>query len=124
MVARKVTQQDFINTWDLSDTLEEAAVKTGLSKNYASVLASHIRSKGTKLKHMSRKKDGNKRLMTRTSQTEYEIWVKAAELEAQKLGLPVTKLTVGPWSRMILNRAAKDLGLQVETPTTSDNDNE
>jgi len=54
-----------------------------------------------------------KRLMTRTSEGEYDAWAQAAEIEARQLGLPVTKLTIGPWSRMVLNRAAKALGIQI-----------
>jgi hypothetical protein len=54
-----------------------------------------------------------KRLMTRTSEAEYEAWARAAEIEAKKLGLPVGKLTIGPWSRMVLNRAAKELGIEI-----------
>lgn len=43
-----------------------------------------------------------KRLMTRSTQAEYEVWAKAAGVEG---------LSIGPWSRMILNRAARELGI-------------
>lgn len=54
-----------------------------------------------------------KRLMTRTSEEEYEAWEKAAEVEARALGLPVNKLTIGPWSRRVLNQAARALGVTI-----------
>jgi hypothetical protein len=44
-----------------------------------------------------------KRLMTRTTEEEYDIWWRAAQREG---------LTIGPWSRMILNRAARELGIK------------
>jgi hypothetical protein len=48
--------------------------------------------------------DDKKRLMTRTTETEYHIWAAAAKKEG---------LTIGPWSRMILNRAARELGFEL-----------
>jgi hypothetical protein len=52
-----------------------------------------------------------KRLMTRTTEEEYEAWTAAAEKAAKELGLP--NLTIGPWSRMVLNQAARALGIKL-----------
>lgn len=57
------------------------------------------------------KNEDSKRLMTRTTEAEYEAWTAAAEKAARQLGLP--HLTIGPWSRMVLNQAAKALGVEI-----------
>lgn len=59
------------------------------------------------------KPEENKRLMTRTTEAEYELWTAAAEKAARDLGIP--NLTIGPWSRMVLNQAAKALGFDIGT---------
>lgn len=63
--------------------------------------------------------EDKKRLMTRTSEGEYDAWARAAEKAASDLGIP--NLTIGPWSRMVLNQAARELGIEVPIPTHDDN---
>ncbi len=56
---------------------------------------------------MTRTSTGRKRrLMTRCSALEYEAWATAAKKEG---------LTIGPWSRMRLNRAVRNLGIRIPT---------
>lgn len=74
-------------------------------------------AKNTNTKHRGRPPvhppEDCKRLMTRTTEEEYEAWTLAAEKEAKRLGLPPGKLTIGPWSRKVLNEAAKALGVTI-----------
>lgn len=58
--------------------------------------------------------EDNKRLMTRTTTDEYNAWAEAASKAAHELGLP--NLTIGPWSRMVLNQAARALGIEIPDP--------
>lgn len=71
--------------------------------------------KNTKNKHRGRPAihppEDHKRLMTRTTEEEYTAWAVAAEMAARALGLP--NLTIGPWSRMVLNQAARALGVEI-----------
>lgn len=113
MATKRITHEQFVQTWRSADSLQEVADTLDISPGYASVFASHLRKEGKDLKHMSKghKPEECKRLMTRTTEAEYEAWHAAAEKAGKKLGLP--NLTIGPWSRMVLNQAARALGIEI-----------
>jgi hypothetical protein len=49
------------------------------------------------------------RLAIRTSVGEYDAWTMAAATKGKQMGL--ANLTIGPWARTELNKAAKKLGV-------------
>lgn len=52
---KKITQIEFVEIWETSESADEAAERLGISKDAAHARASNYRSKGVNLKSMPRK---------------------------------------------------------------------
>jgi hypothetical protein len=113
MPKHKITREDFVTAWQSASSVKDVADQLGISQKYASVRAVYLRQQGEDLKHMPNKakSEDNKRLMTRSTEEEFEAWHEAAKRASKAFGLP--HLTVGPWSRMVLNQAARALGVKI-----------